>query len=425
MLVSTGEVEVEIETQAQGSTDGDIPFQLIETAVNSRLCIVYLRGCSVDGDIDDEYIEDGNWKCVFDSYEYEADTSLVIAAYDGEPPYDAVTIFSAEPGDLDHYALDIYGPLRAQGGDTSDVSDGDLHETNGIRIEAQDANNIRLYTYTNPDTLTLSLNGSTAGASQVTWFVSNYGEEGRDTTVGLTAPVLPASFGEGITYVYISNQVAETVTMTATDTAGHTGTSPEVTWLPIEVVGFNVGLEGGATQMETMEETNVEVTAIDEFGNATDVGLPLNVLLSANRSGVQFPGATHLMNSAVELFPTIASEVTTGLVITVSDLLDPGVNGHSYEIEVIAGGIADVPVVSGITAEFATGNIVCALATEGPVEVKVYDKVGREVATLLSGSKKPGYYPVSLEGLNLASDVYFVVMEGPDVSEKAKVTLIK
>jgi hypothetical protein len=354
-----------------------------------------------------------------------------VAAYDDDEPWDEVTIFSAEPGDLDHYAIDV---IR----DSVDVSDGDVYETNILRIEAQDQNNIRIWTYTNLDTVTMTLDGSSADSSQVVWFenlsifmpppplpfVSDYVV--ADTiAVGINAFLVPESFDDGELEIGISNQVAETVPVTVTDTAGHTGTSAEVTWLPIEVVGFDVALEGGATQMETMEETNVEVTAIDEFGNATDVGLPLNVLLSANRSGVQFPGATHLMNSPVELFPTIASEVTTGLIITVSDLLDPGVNGQSYEIEVIAGGIADVPVVSGITAEFASGNIVCALATEGPLEVKVYDKVGREVATLLSGNKKPGYYPVSLEGLNLASDVYFVVMEGPDVSEKAKVTLIK
>ena len=86
---------------------------------------------------------------------------------------------------------------------------------------------------------------------------------------------------------------------------------------------------------------------------------------------------------------------------------------------------ADVPVVSGVTAEFASGNIVCAVAKAGAVDVKLYDKVGREVATLLSGNKEPGYYPLSLEGLNLSSDVYFVVLEGPDGSKKAKVTLIK
>ena len=177
--------------------------------------------------------------------------------------------------------------------------------------------------------------------------------------------------------------------------------------------------------METMEPINVEVTAIDEFGNATAVGLPLNVVLSDNLGVVDFPGTTHLMDASVKLFPSVATEVCTGLTITVADLLNPGINGTSYEIEVVAGGVAEVPVVSGISAEFGTGNIVCALAKEGPVSVKVYDKVGREVTTLLSGNKEPGYYPVSLEGLNLASDVYFVVMEGPDVNKKAKVTLIK
>jgi hypothetical protein len=387
-----------------------------------------------EGDMDPTYIEDHNWKGRYYSYPLDADTAWIWVEFPDEwlpevrSKYsDTVVVFSAVPGDLHHFDITLLDIMGENFDDHAWVSDyPDTSTINAVLIEAQDDNNIRLWTYDNSDTLTLTLDGSSAGASQVVWYIpDSIPPEDGDSFLGTTAFIAPGGFAYGLAAAGVINQVAETVTITATDTAGHTGTSPALTWLPIDVVGFDVALEGGATQMETMEPANVEVTAIDRFGNTTDVGLPLNIVLSANRSGIQFPGETHLMESSVVLFSTIATEVTTGLIIEVSDFLNPLINGQSYEIEVIAGGIADIPIVSGITAEFASGNIVCALATEGPVEVKVYDKVGREVATLLSGNKKPGYYPVSLEGLNLASDVYFVVMEGPNVSEKAKVTLIK
>jgi hypothetical protein len=97
----------------------------------------------------------------------------------------------------------------------------------------------------------------------------------------------------------------------------------------------------------------------------------------------------------------------------------------TVDIEVVAsGGITESPDVSGISAVFGSGEILCAVAKEGEVTVKVYDKMGREAGTLLNGKVKRGYYPLSLKNLNLASDIYFVVMRGQEIDQKIKVTLI-
>jgi len=383
-----------------------------------------------NGDIDDDYIEDGDWKCVFASYEYEADTSLIIAAYDEYAPYDEVTIFSAEPGDLHHFAINVFLGL-----DTTYVSDGSAYATNQVTIEAQDNNNIRLYTYEGPDTVTLTLNESAADSSQVTWFLNppvpfvTYVDDvvSADTiAVGLTAFLPEGSFNEGLVRIGIANQVAETITMTATDTAGHTGTSPELTWLPITVVGFNVAIEGGLTMINAIDDTvNMEVTAIDEFGNTTDVGLPLNVILSATRPVEFLSGETQLMEDAVSLFPMVATAPASDLVLRAADISHPAINGSSDPITVNPSGIAEGPVVSGISASFGSGDISYAVAEAGEFTIKVYNKVGMEVASLVDGAVSPGYYQASLKGLGLSSDIYFVVMQGPGVNKKIKATLIK
>jgi len=394
------------------------------------------RGLYDGGSLGSSYLDtdNGTVKIAYTCDPYHADTAHVFTVFDDlrSQYYDTVTIFSAEPGELDHFDVSLLNlPPELVFDDkalVSDISMVDSAHMNAVMIEAQDANNIRLWTYANPDTVTLTLDGSSAGASQVVWFIPDTippWDGDKDTIVGLTASIPEGVFTYGLAMVGIANQVAETVTMTATDTAGHSGTSPELTWLPIDVVGFSVGLEGGADTMETDVTVNVEVTAIDTFGNTTDVGLPLNIVLSANRPGIEFPGETHLMETSVDLFPTVATEVCTGLIITVSDFLNPGINGSSYPIEVIAAGVGEVPIVSNMSAKFGIGDILYSVAKAGKVEIKVYNKAGMEVGALVNGVVEPGYYQTSLKGLNLSSDIYFVVMEGPGITKRIKATLIK
>ena len=66
-----------------------------------------------------------------------------------------------------------------------------------------------------------------------------------------------------------------------------------------------------------------------------------------------------------------------------------------------------------------------AVAEAGRVTIKVYNKVGMQVGSLVDGAVSPGYYQASLKGLGLSSDIYFVVMQGPGVNKKIKATLIK
>jgi hypothetical protein len=386
------------------------------------------RGLHNQGYLGSAYLDsdNGTLKIAYTCDPYQADTAHVFAQFVTvrSQYYDTVTIFSAEPGDFDHYAISI-----SEGADTANVSDGDYYETNWIRIEAQDANNIRLYTYDNADTVTLTLNESSADSSQVTWFTYPLisGELVPDTIgVGINAFLLPESFNNGVKEVGIANQVAETATVTATDTAGHTGTSPGLTWLPIDVVGFTVGIEGGLTTITAIDDTvNMEVTAIDMFGNTTGVGLPRNVILSATRPVTFLSGETQLMTDQVSLFPMVATQQASDLILRIADIATPSINGSSGPIIVNPSGIEEGPVVSSISASFGSGDISYAVAADGEVSIKVYNKVGMQVGSLVDGAVSRGYYQASLKALNLSSDVYFVVMQGPGINKKIKATLIK
>jgi hypothetical protein len=59
------------------------------------------------------------------------------------------------------------------------------------------------------------------------------------------------------------------------------------------------------------------------------------------------------------------------------------------------------------------------------VTLKVYDSMGREVATLVDGYKAASSYEVKFDGANLASGVYFYTLEAKDFKTTNKMMLLK
>ncbi len=65
------------------------------------------------------------------------------------------------------------------------------------------------------------------------------------------------------------------------------------------------------------------------------------------------------------------------------------------------------------------------LSAVGHVSLKVYDVLGREVATLVDGVEKAGSYRVRFDGLRLASGVYFCRLSAPGYMKTMKMLLLK
>ena len=57
--------------------------------------------------------------------------------------------------------------------------------------------------------------------------------------------------------------------------------------------------------------------------------------------------------------------------------------------------------------------------------VKVYDMLGREVATLLDETKAPGKYQVSWDAGGLASGIYVYRLTAGDFVQSRKMVLVK
>jgi len=65
------------------------------------------------------------------------------------------------------------------------------------------------------------------------------------------------------------------------------------------------------------------------------------------------------------------------------------------------------------------------LPKAGNVTLKVYNLLGKEVATLVKGAKQAGRYSVVFDGSLLSSGTYLVRMQSGNYSKTIKILLIK
>jgi hypothetical protein len=66
-----------------------------------------------------------------------------------------------------------------------------------------------------------------------------------------------------------------------------------------------------------------------------------------------------------------------------------------------------------------------SLANTGNVSLKIYDVLGREVATLVNGRQAAGEYTVQFNAANLASGIYFYRLQAGDFVQTKKMMLVK
>ncbi|MCX6134557.1 MAG: family 10 glycosylhydrolase [Ignavibacteriales bacterium] len=66
-----------------------------------------------------------------------------------------------------------------------------------------------------------------------------------------------------------------------------------------------------------------------------------------------------------------------------------------------------------------------AVPQSGPVSLRVYDLLGRELSVLLDGFLAPGYYAAQFDGHNLSSGIYFYRLAAPGFVETRKMQLVK
>ena len=66
-----------------------------------------------------------------------------------------------------------------------------------------------------------------------------------------------------------------------------------------------------------------------------------------------------------------------------------------------------------------------AVSKEGPVTLRVYDILGREVATLVNENRKPGEYTERFDGSRVASGMYLYVLQSSEGQRSSRMILSK
>ena len=78
-----------------------------------------------------------------------------------------------------------------------------------------------------------------------------------------------------------------------------------------------------------------------------------------------------------------------------------------------------------ITTIIESTKIRFSVASESQVVIKVYNLLGKEVATLMNEKKTPGFYELNFGGEKMPSGIYVYRLEAGSFSSSKKMILLK
>lgn len=108
----------------------------------------------------------------------------------------------------------------------------------------------------------------------------------------------------------------------------------------------------------------------------------------------------------------------------------------SWNLDVQCGIVTSVPKYSELPVDYAlyqnypnpfnpSTKIKFTIPKSGFVTLKIYDMIGKEIATLINENKNAGSYIIDFDGSNLATGVYFYTLQVNGFTDTKKMLLIK
>ncbi|MEW5798839.1 MAG: GLUG motif-containing protein [Bacteroidota bacterium] len=192
--------------------------------------------------------------------------------------------------------------------------------------------------------------------------------------------------------------------------------------LPVELVFFTA----------TTKQNNVELkwstaTEVNNYGfeiERTVISYQSSVINWSKAGFVEGSGTTN----APKEYSFTDSKLTAGKYSYRLKQIDrDGKFEYSQTVEVT---IANAPKVFALKQNYPnpfnpTTVISYQLPVNSHVTLKVYDAIGREVATLVDEVKEPGTYSVQFNGATLSSGIYFYTLRAGNFSTTKKLMLVK
>ena len=213
------------------------------------------------------------------------------------------------------------------------------------------------------------------------------------------------------------------------------GADEYVVPLPVELASFTATANrlNATLRWQTATETNtagfdVERRAISDQEAAISGQQTTVRDLNSQWSGVGFVKGTGT-SASPEQYTFVDQNLSPGLYLYRLKLIDrTGAFKYSQETQVRVG---NAPRVFSLSQNYPnpfnpTTTIEFTLEKDGRVSLKVYDVLGREVATLLDDNRKAGeYQQVVFDGSRYSSGVYFVVLQAGGKQMIKKMLMLK
>ena len=103
-----------------------------------------------------------------------------------------------------------------------------------------------------------------------------------------------------------------------------------------------------------------------------------------------------------------------------------GTSEYSNVVEVVFGAVSEFALDQNYPNPFNPSTIIkYSIKEKSNVELKIFDLLGSEIATLVNEEKAPGNYDVSFDASSLSSGVYLYTIKAGSFVQTRKMLLMK
>ncbi len=192
------------------------------------------------------------------------------------------------------------------------------------------------------------------------------------------------------------------------------------------------GSLNGYYQFSPQGNDQLMVIVVMVAGDTSGIGTGITTISATTGNWTQFSvPITYLPNTPNPSFALIEFFIldTSGVVL--------GTIGSSAIIDYLTyGAVADVEYIAGLPRDYnisqnypnpfnPSTNIEYSIPSESFVELKVYDILGNEVATLVNEQQQAGVYRADFTADNLPSGMYFARITANEFTQVVKMILLK
>jgi hypothetical protein len=361
---------------------------------------------------------------------YETDR-LNLAAYDNQTVGSYTWIFndSEAPSNNSDWKKDKNNNLTYIGNTSSITSSQLTTNDNGASFVAYLK---PIYSATFQGSNPITVNGNNYNGSAIVQVVKNNSVTATASDYFISSDWISNSF---INWTWpggssTNRTITPTLTGNTTYTANYTGTANPS---PMNIHYTNSN--GEYISLAWTEHPSTGVTQYQVWRAVS--GGSTSALATLNRGTTSYTDHLYIQNpnGATKLFYTVKAYYAPsgtwndpGYLLNRGDIYDPKIE-HNHNNDQLNVSNKEVPL------EYSIGNypnpfnptttINYQLPNDGFVTIKVYDLLGREVATLVNENKTAGYYNVGFNASKLTSGIYIYTITANNFVQSKKMLLMK